>query len=90
MTRIQHAQSKPSLQSRILRHAAILDARADALPQGPERDNMVQRARHAETASSDVRLVDLQNGLHVKAITHVVRDGRLVPKPAGQKTHLLR
>jgi hypothetical protein len=40
---------------------------------------MIRRARHAETASSNVRLVDLENSIHVDANT-LFKDGRLVPK----------
>ena len=51
MPRTQPNQSKPSLQYRLARHALRLKEEAQALRPGPERDALIRRARHAETAS---------------------------------------
>ena len=44
-------QPKLPLRERMALHALGLKEDAQALSPGPERDNMIRRARHAETAS---------------------------------------
>jgi hypothetical protein len=51
MTHAQATQTKPSLQDRLALHALRLTEEAKALRPGPGRDDMMRRARHAETAS---------------------------------------
>jgi hypothetical protein len=45
------SQPKLPLQDRVALHALRLKEEAQALRPGPERDDMMRRARHAETAS---------------------------------------
>ena len=50
--RWSHANKpKLPLQDRVALHALRLKAEAQALRPGPERDEMMRRVRHAETAS---------------------------------------
>jgi len=44
-------QPKLPLQDRMALHALRLKEEAQALRPGPERDDLIRRARHAETAS---------------------------------------
>jgi len=45
------SQPKPPLQDRIAMHALRLKEEAQSLRPGPERDDLMRRARQAETAS---------------------------------------
>jgi hypothetical protein len=51
MPRGQANQPKPSLQDRLALHALRLTEEAKGLRPGPERDDVMRRALHAETAS---------------------------------------
>jgi len=51
MTSTQANQPKLPLQDRMALHALRLKEEAQALGPGPKRDDMIRRARHAETAS---------------------------------------
>ena len=51
MPRTQASQTKLPLQDRLALHALRLKEEAQALRPGLERDDMIRRARHAETAS---------------------------------------
>lgn len=51
MPHTQASQTKPSLQDRLALHALRLKEEAEALRPGPERDAVMRRALHAETAS---------------------------------------
>ena len=51
MPHTQDSQPKLPLQDRMALHALRLKEEAQALQPGPERDDMIRRARHAETAS---------------------------------------
>jgi hypothetical protein len=48
---LPRSQTKPTLQSRLLAQAARLMLEANALPQGPLRDEAIRRARQAETGA---------------------------------------
>jgi hypothetical protein len=51
MPHTQTSQPKPPLQDRIALHALRLKEEAQSLRPGPERDDLMRRARQAETAS---------------------------------------
>jgi hypothetical protein len=51
MPHTQASQPKLPLQDRLALHASRLKEEAEALRPGPERDAIIRRARHAETAS---------------------------------------
>jgi hypothetical protein len=51
MPHTQASQTKLPLQDRLALHASRLKEEAQSLRPGPERDAMIRRARHAETAS---------------------------------------
>jgi hypothetical protein len=51
MPHTQVSQPKLPLQDRMALHALRLKEEAQALRPGPERDDLIRRARHAETAS---------------------------------------
>ena len=51
MPHTQASQPKLPLQDRMALHALRLKQEAQALRPGPERDDLIRRARHAETAS---------------------------------------
>jgi hypothetical protein len=51
MPRTHVSQTKLPLQDRMALHALRLNEEAQMLQAGPERDDLIRRARHAETAS---------------------------------------
>jgi len=51
MPHTHSSQTNLPLQDRMALHALRLKEEAQALPPGPERDDLIRRARHAETAS---------------------------------------